>query len=72
MSAQHVKTDKLDRIIDCLVFLADKGANTTEESKLSRWAELTVLICEALARFPLILVMGRMVQNWKGPWGDSL
>ena len=30
--AHHVETDKLGRIIDCLVTLADKGSGTTDES----------------------------------------
>ena len=39
---QSATTDKLDRIIDCMGTLADKGPTSTEESEMSRLTELTV------------------------------
>ena len=51
MLGQHVKTDKLNRIIDCLGTLSDKGSITTDESKLSRLTELTVFALRGFGSF---------------------
>ena len=50
--SQHVKTDKLGWIIDCLRTLAVKGSNTTEESKLSRLTELAVFSMRGFGTSP--------------------
>ena len=50
--AQSVKTDNLDRIIDCLGTLADKGSTSTEESEMSRLTELTVFALRGFGAFP--------------------
>ena len=56
--AQNVKTDKLGRIVDCLGTLADKGPNTTDESQLSRLAELTVFALRGCGSFSTHLGTG--------------
>ena len=49
--AQSAKTDNLDRIIDCLGTLADKGSTSTEESKTSRITELAIFALRGFGAF---------------------
>ena len=49
--AQHVKTDKLGMIIDCVGDLSDKGSGPADESKMSRLTELAVFALRGFGTF---------------------
>ena len=56
--AQHAKSDKLGRIIDCVGTLADKCSNSTEESTMSLLTELAVFALRWFGTFSTHLGTG--------------